>query len=200
MEAGGGPEHSTSSVTFNLIGYTPRRNKYFHEFRGQVAAPNARRHRQGPSYTKVARNLTRSVLKNVSKRYNPNDVNSMFEILEGELRATFKSHRCGGHRRSRRTRESLATVPVGSAGGQCRWTLQKSHVIRVPENSLPPRNVAIPTTHFNIQKVYTEITCDIFGEPSTMRGSAGGLCRGCDIFGEPSTMRGSAPPRHQNSS
>ena len=176
MEAAGGPEHSTSSVTFNLIGYTPRRNKYFHEFRGQGAAPNACRHRQGPSYTKVARNLTRSVLKNVSKRCNPNDVNSMFEILEGELRATFKSHRCGGHRRDRRTRESLAAVPVGGAGGP----FKKSHVIRLPENSLPPRNVAIPTTYFNIQKVYTEITCDIFGEPSTIRGSA--------------------PPRHQNSS
>ena len=88
VEAAGGPEHSTSSVTFNLIGYTPHRNEYFHEFRGQGAAPNARRHRQGPSYTKVARNLTRSVLKNAPKRCNSNDANSTFEILEGELRAT----------------------------------------------------------------------------------------------------------------
>ena len=88
VEVAGGPEHSTSSVTFNLIGYTPRRNKYCHEFRCQGAAPNACRHRQGPSYTKVARNLTRSVLKNVSKRCNSNDANSTFEILEGELRAT----------------------------------------------------------------------------------------------------------------
>ena len=69
----------------------------------------------------------------------------------------------------------------------------KSHVIRLPENSLPPRNVAIPTTHFNIQKIYMEITCDIFGELPTMRGSAGGLCRGCDIFGESPTMRAQHP-------
>ena len=43
--------------------------------------------RQSQSQTKVARNLTRSVLKNVSKRCNSNDLNSMFEIVAGELRA-----------------------------------------------------------------------------------------------------------------
>ena len=45
------PEESTPSVTFNLIGYKPHRNKHFREFKGQGAAPNARRHRQGPSQT-----------------------------------------------------------------------------------------------------------------------------------------------------
>ena len=111
MEAAGGPEHSTSSVTFNLIGYTPRRNKYCHEFRCQGAAPNACRHRQGPSYTKVARNLTRSVLKNVSKRCNPNDVNSMFEIVAGELRAKLGTVSARRQVRSGRDTCAVATGP-----------------------------------------------------------------------------------------
>ena len=163
MEAAGGPEHSTSSVTFNLIGYTPRRNKYFHEFRGQGAAPNACRHRQGPSYTKVARNLTRSVLKNASKRCNSNDVNSTFEILEGELRATLM-RRDGSWPDNEPTRRATHQRPGGAgvegAGGtgerkrawlprpRGRWrghAPKKSHVIRLDEHSTKPQNVAIPT-------------------------------------------------------
>ena len=87
---------------FNLIGYTPRRNKYFHEFRGQGAAPNACKHRQGPSYTKVARNLTRSVLTNVSKRCNSNDVFQHSKGLHGNYVRHFwgTTHNAGLSRRA----------------------------------------------------------------------------------------------------
>ena len=71
---------------------------------------------QGQSYTKVAHNFPRSLLETTHKRCNYNDVNSWFEIAAGELRATFKSHRCGWHRRGRRARECLAAVPVGGGG------------------------------------------------------------------------------------
>ena len=57
---------------------------------------------QGQSYTKVAHNFPRSLLETTHKRCNYNDVNSWFEIAAGELRATFKSHRCGWHRRGQR--------------------------------------------------------------------------------------------------
>ena len=42
---------------------------------------------------------------------------------------------------------------------------QKSHVIRLPENSTPPTNVAIPTLWFQNLKGLHGITCDISGKP-----------------------------------
>ena len=58
--------------------------------------------RQGQSETKVAHNFPRSLLKIAHKRCNCNDMNSWFEVAAGELRATFKLHRCGGRRRGQR--------------------------------------------------------------------------------------------------
>ena len=43
---------------------------------------------------------------------------------------------------------------------------EKSHVIRLPENSTPPTNVAIPTVWFQSLKGLHGITCDISGQPS----------------------------------
>ena len=40
----------------------------------------------------------------------------------------------------------------------------KSHVIRLPENSTPPTNVAIPTVWFQSLKGLHGITCDISGQ------------------------------------
>ena len=76
--------------------------------------------RQSQSQTKVARNLTRSVLKNVSKRCNSNDVNSTFEILEGELRATLmrRDGSWPGTESTRRaTHQRPGTTGVEGAGG-----------------------------------------------------------------------------------
>ncbi len=42
---------------------------------------------------------------------------------------------------------------------------QKSHVIRLPENSTPPTNVAIPTVWFQSLKGLHGIMCDISGQP-----------------------------------
>ena len=42
---------------------------------------------------------------------------------------------------------------------------QKSHVIRLPENSAPPTNVAIPTAWFQSLKGLHGIMCDIFRQP-----------------------------------
>jgi len=42
---------------------------------------------------------------------------------------------------------------------------QKSHVIRLPENSTPPTNVAIPTIWFQSLKGLHGIMCDISGQP-----------------------------------
>ena len=76
--------------------------------------------RQSQSQTKVARNLTRSVLKNASKRCNSNDVNSTFEILEGELRATLM-RRDGSWPDNEPTRRATHQRPGGAgvegAGG-----------------------------------------------------------------------------------
>ena len=52
--------------------------------------------RQGQSQTKVAHNFPRSLFEPIHKRCNCNDPNSKFEVAAGELRATFKSHWCGG--------------------------------------------------------------------------------------------------------
>ena len=79
--------------------------------------------RQSQSQTKVARNLTRSVLKNVSKRCNSNDVNSTFEILEGELRATLmrRDGSWPGTESTRRaTHQRPGTTGVEGAGGSGR--------------------------------------------------------------------------------
>ena len=42
---------------------------------------------------------------------------------------------------------------------------QKSHVIRLPENSTPPTNVAIPTVWFQSLKGLHGIMCNISGQP-----------------------------------
>ena len=56
--------------------------------------------------TKVARNFPRSFFETTRKRCNSNVLNSMFEILAGELRATLLGNHSGiSHRRGRRRPE-----------------------------------------------------------------------------------------------
>ena len=56
--------------------------------------------------TKVARNFPRSFFETARKRCNSNVLNSMFEILAGELRATLLGNHSGiSHRRGRRRPE-----------------------------------------------------------------------------------------------
>ena len=56
--------------------------------------------------TKVARNFPRSFFKTARKRCNSNVLNSMFEILAEELRATLLGNHSGiSHRRGRRRPE-----------------------------------------------------------------------------------------------
>ena len=56
--------------------------------------------------TKVARNFPRSLFETARKRCNSNVLNSMFEILAGELRATLLGNHSGiSHRRGRRRPE-----------------------------------------------------------------------------------------------
>ena len=84
--------------------------------------------RQGQSQTKVARNLTRSVLKNASKRCNSNDVNSTFEILEGELRA-----KLGTVSARRQVRSGRDTCAVAAGPGRAIHSDTAPLVWRAPE-------------------------------------------------------------------
>ena len=125
--------------------------------------------------TKVARNFPRSFFETARKRCNSNVLNSMFEILAGELRATLLRNHSGIS-----TEEAtgvggtggvggMAAAPVGSGHAWPVWSQQhkrrrreghrkawqrfdeptapkqKSHVISLGHFSRPPENVAIPT-------------------------------------------------------
>ena len=67
-------------------------------------ARRGQRHHHQPNF---ARNLTRSFFETPQKRCNSNDANSMFELVEGELRAKLL-----------RWRQGQAAVPVGG-GRHC---------------------------------------------------------------------------------
>ena len=120
--------------------------------------------------TKVARNFLRSFFETARKHCNSNVLNSMFEILAGELRATLLGNHSGiSHRRGRRRPEHQRRHRQGKtpAAPQARhntrqhrreghrkaWQRfdeptdpkQKSHVISLGHFSRPPENVAIPT-------------------------------------------------------
>ena len=125
--------------------------------------------------TNVARNFPRSFFETARKRCNSNVLNSMFEILAGELRATLL-----GNHSDISTEEAtgvggtggvggMAAAPVGSGHAWPGWSQrhkrrrreghrkacqrfdeptapkQKSHVISLGHFSRPPENVAIPT-------------------------------------------------------
>ena len=120
--------------------------------------------------TKVARNFPWSFFETARKRCNSNVLNSIFEILAGELRATLLGNHSGiSHRRGRRRPEHQRRHRQGKtpAAPQARhntrqhrreghrkaWqrfdeptdSKQKSHVISLGHFSRPPENVAIPT-------------------------------------------------------
>ena len=68
--------------------------------------------------TNVARNFPRSFFETARKRWNSNVLNSMFEILAGELRAKLLGNHSGnprrsGHRRGGGGVGGMAAAPVG---------------------------------------------------------------------------------------
>ena len=67
--------------------------------------------------------------------------------------------------------------------------LQKSHVIRLPENSTPPTNVAIPTIWFQSLKGLHGIICDIFRQPRPTVPAHARTCQHANTC-----QRSSAPP------
>ena len=64
-----------------------------------------------------------------------------------------------------RTRRPPTPGPWTPPGPPLHRPTQKSHVIRLPENSTPPTNVAIPTILFQSLKGLHGIMCDIFRQP-----------------------------------
>ena len=87
-------------------------------------ARRGQRHHHQPNF---ARNLTRSVFETPQKRCNSNDANSMFELVEGELRAKLLRcrHDSVTFRDQARPRapEGQAAVPAGGSGAwpRCPW-------------------------------------------------------------------------------
>ena len=100
---------------------------------------------------KVARNSATRKFNTAHKRCNPNGLVSKFERFTWNYVRHFR-----------------ATTPTPGRhppGPPFTTPPQKSHVIRLPENSTPPTNVAIPTIWFQSLKGLHGITCDISGQP-----------------------------------
>ena len=107
--------------------------------------------RRGQAPRKVARNSIARTFNKASKRCNSNDHNSNHEITARELRATLLGNRNTAYAAGMKGAggpTGQTTVPVG---GRAKPP-EKSHVIRLPELSTKPQNVAIPTITIQIMK------------------------------------------------
>ena len=89
--------------------------------------------------TKVARNFPRSFFETARKRCNSNVLNSMFEILAGELRATLLGNHSGishrrGHRRPEHQRHHRQSRTPGSTGAKGTGRPGSASMNRLPPN------------------------------------------------------------------
>ena len=78
-----------------------------------------------PPQTHFAHNFPRSLLEIARKRCNPNDMNSMFEVLAGELRAKLMGEqpvRQRAERSSQRGRLAGGPPPTGASSSPARQT------------------------------------------------------------------------------
>ena len=83
---------------------------------GAKACCGTRGWRQGQIPRKVARNSIGRSFNKVRKRCNSNDLNSMFEIVAGELRAKLGAVSAMRQVRSGRDTCAVAAVPAGGGG------------------------------------------------------------------------------------
>ena len=102
---------------------------------------------------KVARNSATRKFGTAHKRCNSNGPVSTFERFTWELRATFFGNHAQRCQRCPDTPSQLHVAPPSRRPPPRPRHAQaptppKSHVIRLPENSAPPTNVAIPTVRF----------------------------------------------------
>ena len=113
---------------------------------------------------KVARNSATRKFNTAHKRCNTNGLISKFERFTWNYVRHFRATtpilgRCPPDTQaSPMPSPRLAHTPLHRPP-------QKSHVIRLPENSTPPTNVAIPTVWFQSLKGLHGIMCDISGQP-----------------------------------
>jgi len=76
----------------------------------------------------------------------------MFEIVAGELRATLLANRNTAYAASVKGAGGTDRPDCDARGQRRAKPPEKSHVIRLPELSIKPQNVAIPTITIQIMK------------------------------------------------
>ena len=130
-------------------------------------------HRPTP---KVARNSATRKFNTAHKRCNTNGLVSKFERFTWNYVRHFRAttpngaHTCQHVNTCQRSSapanpRAPTTAPRPRPHPPSLAPPQKSHVIRLPENSTPPTNVAIPTVWFQSLKGLHGIMCDISGQP-----------------------------------
>ena len=136
---------------------------------GRHPAPGRRPaplHRPTP---KVARNSATRKFNTAHKRCNTNDRVSRFERFTWNYVRHFWAttptpRRCPPDTQAS-SRASARPTPRPRPHPPSPPPPEKSHVIRLPEDSAPPTNVAIPTVWFQSLKGLHGIMCDISGQP-----------------------------------
>ena len=137
---------------------------------GRLPAPG--RHPAAPFHRptpKVARNSATRKFNTAHKRCNTNGLVSKFERFTWNYVRHFSATTPTPGRHPPDTQASYPTTahtpPKPRPHPPSLAPPQKSHVIRLPENSTPPTNVAIPTVWFQSLKGLHGIMCNISGQP-----------------------------------